>query len=577
MENGAQPEQETPQEEKPKTGYMTPAVSALIAANIVVFALMAVTSGSAALSGPSNQVLLNFGANYGIRTMFGEYWRIFTNIFVHLGLLHCFMNMWIFAVMGPITERLYGSLKFTVVYLFAGLIASLTSIYISPQSISAGASGAIFGIFGLWFGFLIANKKILQENFVKSNMKSTVVFLIMVLVSGFMRSGTDNAAHIGGVVAGFISGFLLSPLIPDQARWKGKDSVGVLLMLLMLGGAFYLSYTRTHQFTAVQSVVLSPADLKEPTRLLKNNKPQEALKILDTLLLKQPNHPQAHYLRAHAYALLSDDRKAIADIDIVLKKLPDLLPALLFKAQRQLNLMQFQDALVTANRAIELNSTDPVGFLLRSTIYDRLDNTAKSLEDSNEAVRLAPENANAYSNRGYSYINLGLTEDAIRDFTKAIKLDPGLIGAMNGRMFAYFMHSDYIECDRQCMDILAKVGLQDRCAPYAVMMSAICRKQLHEDNLRNAMLIQAVQRLPADHWPYPIIQYMAGQTTYDAVFQKATDNDKMTEAKTYIAFDLLASNKAAEASPMLLWVKEHGNKTFNEFDLVSSLLSKAGK
>jgi membrane associated rhomboid family serine protease/Flp pilus assembly protein TadD len=577
LENGAQPEQETPQEEKPKTGYMTPAVSALIAANIVVFALMAVTSGSAALSGPSNQVLLNFGANYGIRTMFGEYWRIFTNIFVHLGLLHCFMNMWIFAVMGPITERLYGSLKFTVVYLFAGLIASLTSIYISPQSISAGASGAIFGIFGLWFGFLIANKKILQENFVKSNMKSTVVFLIMVLVSGFMRSGTDNAAHIGGVVAGFISGFLLSPLIPDQARWKGKDSVGVLLMLLMLGGAFYLSYTRTHQFTAVQSVVLSPADLKEPTRLLKNNKPQEALKILDTLLLKQPNHPQAHYLRAHAYALLSDDRKAIADIDIVLKKLPDLLPALLFKAQRQLNLMQFQDALVTANRAIELNSTDPVGFLLRSTIYDRLDNTAKSLEDSNEAVRLAPENANAYSNRGYSYINLGLTEDAIRDFTKAIKLDPGLIGAMNGRMFAYFMHSDYIECDRQCMDILAKVGLQDRCAPYAVMMSAICRKQLHEDNLRNAMLIQAVQRLPADHWPYPIIQYMAGQTTYDAVFQKATDNDKMTEAKTYIAFDLLASNKAAEASPMLLWVKEHGNKTFNEFDLVSSLLSKAGK
>lgn len=577
MENGAQPEQETPQEETPKTGYMTPAVSALIAANIVVFACMAVTSGSAAISGPSNQVLLNFGANYGIRTMFGEYWRIFTNIFVHLGLLHCFMNMWIFAVMGPITERLYGSLKFTVVYLFAGLIASLTSIYISPQSISAGASGAIFGIFGLWFGFLIANKKILQENFVKSNMKSTVVFLIMVLVSGFMRSGTDNAAHIGGVIAGFISGFLLSPLIPDQPRWKPKDSLGVLLMLILLSSAFYLSYTRTHQFTAVQSVVLSPADLKEPTTLLKNNKPQEALKLLDTLLLKQPNHPQAHYLRAHAYALLNDDRKAIADIDTVLKKLPDLLPALLFKAQRQLNLLQFQEALVTVNKAVELNPTDPVGFLLRSTIYDRLDNTSKSLEDSNEAVRLAPENANAYSNRGYSYINLGLTDDAIKDFTKAINLDPGLIGAMNGRMFAYFMHSDYIECDRQCMDILAKVGLQDRCAPYAVMMSAICRKQLHEDQLRSAMLVQAIQRLPADNWPYPIIQFMAGQATYDAVFQKATDNDKMTEAKTYIAFDLLAENKGAEASPMLLWVKEHGNKTFNEYDLVSALLAKSGK
>ncbi len=556
---------------------MTPATSAIVAANIVMFAVMAVFTGSQAISGPNNQTLLDFGADIGVRAMHGEYWRIVSNLFVHIGLLHCFMNMWIFAVMGPNVEKIYGTVKFTLAYFFAGIIASLTSIYMNPQQISAGASGAVFGIFGLWFGFLVANKSILQENFVKSNMKSAVVFLIMVLANGFMRSGIDNAAHIGGVVAGFMCGFLLSPSFPGEERWRKKDFLGITLMIAIIAGAFYLSYTKTHRVVAEQSVVLSPADLKEPTAYLKNNKPQEAIKLLDALLKKHPNHPQAHFLRAHAYVLLNDDAKALADINETLKKLPEMVPALQFKTQRLINLSRFQEALISADKIVAAAPNDCVGYLMRSSIYDRLDNTAKSLEDSNEAVRLAPNNADAYSNRGYSYMNLGLTDDAVKDFSNALKIDAGLIGAMNGRMFAYFMQADYIACDKQCMDILAKVGMGDRCAPYAVIMAAICRKQLRRLPERIALLNQAVQTLPAKTWPYPIIQYMNEQIIAESVFQQATDNDKMTEAKTYVAFDLLADNKGAQASPMIMWVKEHGNKTFNEYDLVSALLLKLKK
>jgi len=417
------------------------------------------------------------------------------------------------------------------------------------------------------------------------------------------------------------------PQFPDEPKWKAKDTLGVVLMAVILGGGFYLAYEKTHRHTIDQAVALSPRELKDPAALLKNNKPQEALGLLDAILKTQPDYVQARILRAHAYVLLNDekralsdattllkqnkpqyalsilddilakkpdqpnahylkaiayssvqeDRKAIVEIDKTLKARPELASAHLFKAQRLVKLSQFQNALVSANKAIELNPADTKAFITRSAVHEGLGDAAKSLDDSNEAVRLSPKNPDALSCRGYSYINLQLTQDAINDFSQALKLDPNLIGAMNGRMFAYFMHADYIECDRQCMDILAKVGLQDPSAPHAVIMSAICRKQLKEEQLRNAMLIQAVQRLPAANWPYPIVQYLAGQATADAVFQQATDKDKMTEAKTYIAFDLLAENRGAEASPMLLWVKEHGNKTFNEYDLVSALLAKVGR
>ncbi len=149
-----------------------------------------------------------------------------------------------------------------------------------------------------------------------------------------------------------------------------------------------------------------------------------------------------------------------------------------------------------ADKVVSLAPNESLSYQLRSSIYDRLDNTAKCLDDANDAVRLAPDKANTYSIRGYAYMNLGLADDAVKDFSKALQLDPDLVGAMNGRMFAYFMQSDYIDCDKQCMSTLGKVGMSDRCAPFAVIMAAICRKQLRKLPERIALLNQAVQTLP---------------------------------------------------------------------------------
>lgn len=538
---------------------------------------MAVFTGSEALSGLHEDMLLRFGANNGIRTMNGEYWRILSNIFVHIGLLHCFMNMWVLGQMGPNVERQFGSTKFTIAYFFTGSIATFASMYTNPVKNSAGASGAVFGILGLWIGFLIANRSRYREDFLKSHMTSLVVFLAYVLYKGFTQNGIDNAAHIGGLIAGFVCSALITPNFPNEPQWKKKDLLGLSVIIASLVGSFYLTYEHTQRRTARQSVALAPEEFKQPTALLKNNRFSEAVKALNTLLEKSPNDPRAHYLRALAYANLRDDNKALADIDETLKAWTNKPEALQFKTERLINLGRFKDALTVADKAIAAAPDDSKNYMMRSSIYDRLDDVSKSLEDSSEAVRLAPDNANAFSHRGYSYMNLGLCDDALKDFSTALKIDPNLVGAMNGRMFAYFMQSDYIECDKQCMETLAKVGMKDPCAPYAVILAAICRKQLGHLPERIALVNQSAQMLDAKSWPYPIIQFLNGQLSAAAVFQQATDNDKMTEAKTYIAFDLLAENKGAEASPMIVWVKEHGNRSFNEYDLVSALLNKMKK
>lgn len=568
---------ESDSKQESKSGYITPATGALIAANIIVFAVMAVFTGSEALLGPSNQVLMNFGADQGLKAMNGEYWRILTNIFVHIGLLHCFMNMWVLGQLGPNVERQFGSSKFTITYFFTGIIASLASIYSNPLKTSAGASGAVFGMLGLWMGFLIANRSRYRVDFLKSHMTSLFVFLAYVLYKGFTQNGIDNAAHLGGLAAGFLCSLLITPNFEGEPKWKKKDFLGLTLLVALVSGSFYLSYEHTKSFVKTQSVALTPAEFKEPIALMKSGKLQDAIKLLDVLLQKSPNDPWAHYLRAFAYAALRDDKKALADIDETLKTRPNEAKYLLFKTKRLNDLGRFQDALKYADLAVAAAPNDSEGYMVRSSIYDRLDDVSKSLEDSSEAVRLSPNNANAFSHRGYSYMNLGLCDDAIKDFSTAIKLDPNLVGAMNGRMYAYFMQADYIECDKQCMETLAKVGMKDQCAPYAVIMAAICRKQLGHEPERIALVTQSAQMLDPQKWPYPIVRYMAGQIGADAVFRFATDNDKMTEAKTYVAFDLLASNKGAEASPMILWVKEHGNKTFNEYDLVSALLNRMKK
>jgi len=192
--------------------YVVPTVVAL---NVLVFAVM-VATGVNALN-PTVEQLLRWGADYGPLTLGGQPWRLVTNTFVHLGLVHILANMAALLSAGAIVERLFGPLAFAALYLAAGIAASLASTLIHPLVVSAGASGAIFGVYGA-LGALVLLQRGAIPGVVLSKLGGVAgSFIVYNIVFGAAHAGIDNIAHLGGLVGGAVAGALLvRPLIPGR-------------------------------------------------------------------------------------------------------------------------------------------------------------------------------------------------------------------------------------------------------------------------------------------------------------------------------------------------------------------------
>jgi membrane associated rhomboid family serine protease len=157
----------------------------------------------------------------------GEYWRLFSALFLHAGLLHLFFNIFALYVLGPPLERSIGAVRFSVCYLFSGLASSagvvlLTVIGFVHVAQLVGASGCIMGIVGAWAGFLLRHRHILRARQRLAN-----VFMIIAIQTAFDLSTPEvsMAAHLCGLIAGFFLGLLLSPRTPAVAglRDPGRD------------------------------------------------------------------------------------------------------------------------------------------------------------------------------------------------------------------------------------------------------------------------------------------------------------------------------------------------------------------
>lgn len=183
------------------------ATYALIGVNVAVFALM-VASGVSAVQ-PTAQDAFNWGANYGPATLHGQWWRLFTSMFVHYGIIHLGMNMYVFYSVGRITEALFGRARLVILYVATGLAGGLLSLWVHPDVVGAGASGAIFGVYGAFLGFLYVRRHVIAPQAMKAMTRSATTFLGINLIYGFMSGRIDLAAHIGGLLCGVLLGYVL--------------------------------------------------------------------------------------------------------------------------------------------------------------------------------------------------------------------------------------------------------------------------------------------------------------------------------------------------------------------------------
>lgn len=188
----------------------------LIIVNIGIFLLMEILGSTEDV-----EFMLNFGASYYPYIVGkSEYFRLFTCMFLHFGIMHLMNNMFMLFVMGDIFERFAGKIIYIIVYVFGGMGGNIISLYMyssrGEQVVSAGASGAIFALIGGLLYVVIRNK-----GKVENLTGSKIVFLITLsLYQGYTNTGTDNWAHLGGLIIGF----LLTVLLYHKPR---QDSIQI--------------------------------------------------------------------------------------------------------------------------------------------------------------------------------------------------------------------------------------------------------------------------------------------------------------------------------------------------------------
>lgn len=201
----------------------------LIVLNLMVF-LYGVLHG--------NDELINmFGNNYEL-VQNGEFYRLFTCMFVHADILHILFNMIALYSIGPVVERYYGKSKFLLIYLVSGLLGSIFSgVFMTADSISIGASGAIFGLLGSICYFTYYYRATLQ-----GILRGSIMPVIIInLVIGFLSSSIDLSAHIGGLIGGILISMAIG--IGDKHR-KSDQINGLVVLVLMAVFLIYMMMTK---------------------------------------------------------------------------------------------------------------------------------------------------------------------------------------------------------------------------------------------------------------------------------------------------------------------------------------------
>jgi rhomboid protease GluP len=262
-----------------------PVTAAIVAINTAVY-LACVAGAYASHRGSAMNFTTNFvlgwGANYGPLTLDGQWWRLFTCMWLHGGLIHVGSNMYCFWDFGRIAERIFGRSRYLAIYLITGIGASLASLSWHPNTISVGASGAIFGVAGALFVTFFHKRLKLAPPVMSSMLRSIGIFIVINLVIGASISFIDNSAHVGGLVVGLLLGEVFVRLAgpgAESSLWK----VVAASALLMASGFFVIRQKELPRALAIGSI----------QQVELGNLPEEK-RLAQRALAMAPDLPETH-------------------------------------------------------------------------------------------------------------------------------------------------------------------------------------------------------------------------------------------------------------------------------------------
>jgi rhomboid protease GluP len=276
----------------------------LIAINLLVYALMVVKGVDYA--DPAVKDIVAWGGNLKFNVTGGEWWRLISALFVHIGLFPLLANMVGLYFIGLMVEPILGRFKFVIAYLSAGVIANLVSIIWIKEGVTAGASGAVFGLYGVLLAFATTNY--INKKFPKAWVVGIIAYVALNIVMG-IHGANDNAAGIGGFVAGIVVGYLFYffHYKKNLARSGGTRISIEILLLTGLVVFFYLFKNQKDDTLRFEKEVmrLNQIELKAMTQMqqLQSKTNEEAAVVLKDSALPQWRHFQKEIMKTDAYRL----------------------------------------------------------------------------------------------------------------------------------------------------------------------------------------------------------------------------------------------------------------------------------
>ncbi|HZU42083.1 MAG TPA: rhomboid family intramembrane serine protease [Terriglobales bacterium] len=398
----------------------------LVVLNCAVFLAM-VLRGVSWLH-PESEQLVRWGACYGPLTLQHEWWRLLTATFVHIGIVHLALNMWCLWELGKLAESLFDKWSFLLVYLMSGIAGEITSVAIRPRGISAGASGAIFGLTGALIAALWIGKLPVPREQVKETLRSVLLFAGYNLIYGQIKSNIDNAAHVGGLVCGFLIGAALS-----QHLVSGREVLRRLRIIVFIGAAVVLFSS----FTIVRQRHGRLIRLAQADEQLQRGDVDGAIRELRDLSPYMTKDPTVHALLGQAYLLKKQYDLALPELQRAVQ-LNSKDAAILYKlGWDYMALRRFEEAQKTFAQFVQLAPKDAAGYTSLGMALGNQQRWDEAIIAFQKAAELAPFSAQAYYDLGVTYMYTHRFDDAVSAFQQVVRLKPREVDGYVGLGNAY--------------------------------------------------------------------------------------------------------------------------------------------
>jgi rhomboid protease GluP len=303
---------------------------------------------------PTTQQLLSWGANWAPLSLSSQPWRILASNYLHAGIIHIAVNMWCLWSLGQLGEQIFDGLTYFLIYTVCGISGSFLSLwwhsfFSNPLTVGVGASGAIFGIAGALIAALYLGHLPVPRSALRGTLKSLVMFAVYNLFFGAAIGAIDNAAHIGGLVAGLALGAAMAKHLMTAPEVRAAWRLRVFAVAAVFLFAVFFPVKKANAFAI---------ELEDGMKAMRNGNFDQSARHLEQAQARKPNDRTTMLFLASAYLQNKDYAKAVPLLERAVQLEPNDEGVQFNLGLAHLNLGQFDQAIIHLQKAVQLDPKD---------------------------------------------------------------------------------------------------------------------------------------------------------------------------------------------------------------------------